>query len=136
MGLLDDVLGGGLSNAVSGLTGGNSGLAGGLLEMLGNNQSLQSVVGQFNRAGLGSVLSSWIGTGPNLPISADQISQVLSSDQLQQLAAKSGLSVNELSSKLSELMPSLVDKLTPNGQLPQGAGLMEGIQLLKGMFRT
>ena len=64
-------------------------------------------------------MSSWIGTGQNLPISADQMQHVLGSDQVKELAAKAGMSPDMASNALSQLLPTLVDQLTPSGQVPQ-----------------
>jgi uncharacterized protein YidB (DUF937 family) len=92
-------------------------------------------VQNFHDKGLGGLVTSWVGTGQNLPISADQIQHVLGSAQVQQLAAKVGISPEAASSQLSQLLPTIVDKLTPNGQMPQSGGnLMEmGMNLLKSL---
>jgi len=60
-----------------------------------------------------------VGTGPNQPISQDEVHKVLGPDLLQQLSEKSGLSVQELTQKLSHVLPQAVDKLTPNGSIPK-----------------
>jgi uncharacterized protein YidB (DUF937 family) len=64
-------------------------------------------------------VKSWVGTGANLPISPEQVRQALGSDLIQQLAAKSGLSVPELTQKLAQMLPQAVDKLTPGGVIPK-----------------
>jgi uncharacterized protein YidB (DUF937 family) len=66
---------------------------------------------------------SWVSTGKNLPISADQIQQALGSGQLGAIAEKLGMSQGDASAKLAELLPDVVDKLTPNGQIPDAGGL-------------
>jgi uncharacterized protein YidB (DUF937 family) len=108
-------------------------LAAGLLQFI--NQQPGGVAGlvqNFHEKGLGEVVNSWVGTGQNLPISADQIQHVLGSQQVQELAAKAGISPETVTSQLSTLLPSLVDKLTPNGQVPDHASLLEtGMSLLK-----
>jgi uncharacterized protein YidB (DUF937 family) len=73
---------------------------------------------KFDQAGYGDKFRSWVGQGQNLPISADQIHQVLGSDTVRQLAAKIGISPEELAAKLSEYLPQAVDKATPDGTLP------------------
>jgi uncharacterized protein YidB (DUF937 family) len=88
----------------------------GILEKHGG---LQGVVGEFERNGLGATVKSWVGTGPNEPISAAQVHQVLGADLLQQLAAKSGLSVQDLAQRLSQVLPQAVDHLTPDGAIPK-----------------
>jgi len=69
--------------------------------------------------GLGQVVQSWIGTGSNQPISPDQLKRALDSDWIQQLASHVGVSPEVISSHLSEILPKIVDRLTPDGQLPQ-----------------
>jgi Uncharacterized protein conserved in bacteria len=66
------------------------------------------------------------------PVSADQIHQVLGSDTVNQLAAKAGVDPSEAASSLSQLLPQLVDKLTPGGQIPEGGLMAQGLNMLKG----
>jgi uncharacterized protein YidB (DUF937 family) len=132
MGLLDDLE----NKAVSSVMGGTSNpLASQLLQMIQQQPGgLSGLVQNFHEKGLGALVTSWIGTGQNLPISSDQIQHVLGSTQVQQLAAKVGISPEAASSQLSQLLPTLVDKLTPNGQMPQQGNLMEmGMNLLKSL---
>ena len=84
----------------------------------------------FEQKGLGSVVSSWVGTGQNLPISADQLHNVLQGGALQDLAAKSGMDTTQLAGLFSTLLPHVVDKLTPNGQVPDASALS---QMVKGL---
>ena len=92
---------------------------------------------QFHDKGLGSLVSSWVSTGQNLPISADQIQHALGSDQVKELAAKAGISPEAASSHLAQLLPMLVDKLTPNGQVPETSSLLQsGMDMLKGLGKT
>ena len=79
---------------------------------------LSALVQQFQTNGLGSIINSWVSTGPNQPISAQQIQQALGSDRVKQIAARIGLDPNVVSQKLSALLPQIVNHLTPNGQLP------------------
>jgi uncharacterized protein YidB (DUF937 family) len=79
---------------------------------------VQGIVNQFERQGLGSTVRSWVSTGPNQPISPDQIQDALGSDTLADIAAKAGISVPELREKLAHLLPQAVDKLTPQGVIP------------------
>lgn len=132
MGLLDDLE----NKAVSSVTGGGSNpLASQVLQMIQQQRGgLSGLVQSFHDKGLGGVAESWIGNGQNLPISADQIQHVLGSTQVQALAAKAGISPEVASSQLAQLLPTLVDKLTPNGQVPQQGNLVEmGMNLLKSL---
>ena len=67
----------------------------------------------------GPTVRSWVGTGPNEPISPDDVHKTLGPDLLRQLSEKSGLSVQELTQKLSQVLPQAVDKLTPDGTIPK-----------------
>jgi uncharacterized protein YidB (DUF937 family) len=132
MGLLDDLE----NKAVSSVTGGGSNpLASRVLQMIQQQPGgLSGLVQSFHDKGLGGVAESWIGNGQNLPISAAQVQQVLGSTQVQALAAKAGISPEIASSQLAQLLPTLVDKLTPNGQVPQQGNLVEmGMNLIKSL---
>lgn len=116
--------------------GGGQGLAGLILEMLSNRQGgISGLAESFQRAGLGHIVSSWIGTGANLPVSSQQLQQVLGNEQIQALARKMGVPTETAGSQLAEAMPGVVDKLTPDGQVPQGGDLMSlGMKLLHGLL--
>jgi uncharacterized protein YidB (DUF937 family) len=105
MGLFDGVLGG--------LVGA------GINEMIQRHGGVQGLVNQFQQKGLGGIAHSWVGTGPNQPVSADQLLHVLGSDNVGQFAAKLNVSPQELLNKLSELLPEHVDKMTPDGVIPK-----------------
>jgi uncharacterized protein YidB (DUF937 family) len=105
-----------------------------LLSLLQNRQGgLSGLVNAFQQQGLGNVVQSWIGTGANQPISPDQVTQVLGHDQVQQVADEAGISHEEAKTGLAALLPQVVDRLTPNGQLQEHGDLMsKGMELLKG----
>jgi uncharacterized protein YidB (DUF937 family) len=132
MGLFDDLVGK-ASGLFSSGEGGESGLMGELVNMLTNKESggLAGLVQSFQGKGLGDIISSWIGTGENSPISAEQIHQGLGSDTIQNLAAKIGIQPEELSAKLAEHLPGVIDKLTPDGVIPEGGLLAKGLEFLK-----
>jgi uncharacterized protein YidB (DUF937 family) len=109
MGLFDGVLGGIVGASMVSVVNG-------IIEQHGG---LQGVVSEFEKNGLGPTVKSWVGTGPNQPISPADVHQVLGPDLLQQLAAKSGLSVQDLAQKLSQVLPQAVDHLTPDGAIPK-----------------
>ena len=81
---------------------------------------LGGLINAFQRNGMGDQMQSWIGSGQNMPISPDQLQQVLGQGTLGQIAQQLGLSPQASASGLSELLPQLIDRLTPNGQAPQG----------------
>jgi uncharacterized protein YidB (DUF937 family) len=132
MGLLDDVVG------MAGMTGASAqpqqdaGVLGMLLNYLNSPQvgGISGLQQMFQQKGLGGIVSSWIGTGQNLPISADQLQCVLHGNALQDIAAKSGMDTGQLTSMLSQFLPNVVDKLTPNGQVSDGNALS---QMMKGL---
>jgi len=109
MGMFDGLLGG--------IVG--AGMVSVVNHVLDEHGGLQGVVNEFEKNGLGPTVKSWIGNGPNQPISPDDVHRVLGPDLLQKLSEKSGLSVQELTQKLSNAFPQVVDKLTPDGTIPK-----------------
>jgi uncharacterized protein YidB (DUF937 family) len=81
---------------------------------------LGGLLQSLQQGGLGHVVQSWIGSGQNLPVSADQLRNSLPADWLARLSQLTGLSHSEAAQQLSAVLPQIVDHLTPNGQLPQG----------------
>jgi uncharacterized protein YidB (DUF937 family) len=118
MGLFDSVLG-----AVTGQVQQQGGLAnvlGGLLSDNGEMGGLGGLVEKFKQGGMGYQVNSWIGNGENMPISAEQISQILGSDTVRNIASQLGIDPDQATQQLSAMLPGLIDKLTPNGQAPEG----------------
>jgi len=105
MGLLDGLLGGAVGAEMVTVVNG-------LIEKHGG---VQGIVAQLEQQGLGNTVRSWVGTGANQPITPDQIHQAFGSDTVKQLAAKVGLTPQDLASKLSQILPQAIDKLTPGG---------------------
>lgn len=135
MGLLDSVVGA----LAGGQSGGNSGLMDVVMQLINNQPGgLGGLVQSFQQGGLGEIVNSWVSTGQNLPISAEQLQSVLGGGALQDIAAKLGVSPEQASGSLADLLPQVVDKLTPNGQVPEGGGdlLAQGLDMLKkgGLF--
>ena len=121
MGFFDDVMR--QVGAASGrpIEPGQHGLVQDLLGMLapsGPSSGLGSLVNLCREKGLGDIVNSWISTGRNLPISAEQIQSVLGNPQIQALAAKAGISPEMASRAISQILPHLVDRATPNGEMP------------------
>jgi uncharacterized protein YidB (DUF937 family) len=110
-----------------------------MLTGLLNNPELGGISGlvsAFQKNGLGDTVASWISNNTNLPISAEQIQSVLGQGPLQDLASKMGLSTDSVASTLSEQLPGLVDQLTPNGELPSGDLMSQGLGMLKGFMKS
>lgn len=139
MGLLDSVLGAVINNATqnNAVGSGLGGSLGSLMGMAANNPQLlqvvvdllgnQSPVGglpgllaRFQQAGLGDAVASWLGNGPNAALSGEQLGRVLGEGPLAQIAAQLGVGQGDAAGQLSQLLPGLIDRLTPNGQFPAG----------------
>lgn len=136
MGLLDSVMG-----AVTSQAGQQGGLASVLGGLLANNSELGGLSGlieKFKQAGLGDVIQSWIGQGENLPISAEQITQVLGSGTIGNIASQLGIDPAQASSQLAQMLPGLINTLTPGGEAPQGGLGQAGdlVGMLGGLFKS
>jgi uncharacterized protein YidB (DUF937 family) len=148
MGLLDSVLGaamggqqgGGLGNILGAVLGGGQQGGGGLnsqlinaaIGMLGNDGAqggLSGLAAKFQQAGLGDAMNSWVGSGDNHAVSGDQISSALGSDTIGNIASQLGMSHGDAAGQLSQILPGLINHLTPNGQAPEG-GLGNGGDLM------
>src|SRR5271163_390397 len=105
MGLFDGILGGVVGAEMATVVNG-------LIEKHGG---VQGIVAQLEQQGLGGTVRSWVGTGANQPITADQIHQAFGSDAVKQLAAKIGMTPEDLAAKLSTILPQAIEELTPGG---------------------
>ena len=111
------------SSVLSGF-GNNTGVTGALAkELLSGFQQnqgagLTELVEQLSKKGLGNVVQSWIGAGPNQAVTPDQLSKAMDPGMLQQLASKLGISPDLLTTHLADILPKIVDRLTPGGKLP------------------
>ena len=141
MGLLDSVLGAVINNASQGgaqaSAGGAAGGLGGLLGLAAQNPQLIQVVmslisndgpvgglpglmAKFQQAGLGNVIASWLSAGPNQAISGEQLSSVLGAGPLSQIASQLGVGPGAAAGQLAQVLPGLIDQLSPRGEAPQG----------------
>lgn len=130
MGLLDSMLG-----ALGGQ--GQNGVMDLIMSLISNQNGggLAGLLQQFRAGGLGHLADSWVSTGQNLPISAEQIQSVLGSDAVRGMAARIGIAPDALSSQLAKLLPQAIDKITPDGNLPDQATLQQGLGgLLQGLL--
>lgn len=119
MGLLDSLTGGDGGDPMAAI--------GGLLQ--NHEGGLGGLLSAFEQAGLGGIAQSWVGTGANLPISADQIQNVLSSGMVAQFAEKLGVDPQQAAGQLASILPQVIDQLTPDGHAPSGGlgGVLGGI---------
>jgi len=143
MGLLDELLGG-MMGQMGGQPGGRAQAApqtgNALLDLV--MQFVQSYPGglpallqAFSQAGYGNQAASWVGTGQNLPITADQVQAALGSDTVRQLAERAGVSPDLAASLLTAVLPTVIDRLTPGGSIPQHSLLTEGLSILQATLR-
>ena len=136
MGLLDGILGslaGGTNNSGAAnpllqlamqmlANKGGGGTGGGALESMGG---LNGIINSFQQSGLGHLADSWVGTGENLPVSADQLSNVLGTDKIGEIASQLGMSQTDAAGGLAKILPELINHITPNGQLPGNHSVVE-----------
>ena len=83
---------------------------------------LGGLVSQFENAGLGHLAQSWIGNGPNQPVSPQQLQNVFG-DQVPQMASQAGMNQGDFLSQLSQHLPNVVSQMTPNGQAPNNGSV-------------
>ncbi len=118
MGLLDSVAG-----AMLGKLGGEQGgMAQIAMDLFNQNGGLSGILDKFKQGGLGETAASWVGKGENMPVSSDQIASVLGSGAIAEMAAKFGINPETLSAQIAQHLPGVVDKLTPDGEVPAESG--------------
>ncbi|MFZ3086540.1 MAG: YidB family protein [Methylotenera sp.] len=129
MGLFDSVAG-----AVLGKLGGDKGaMVQMAMDLFNQNGGLEGVVEKFKTGGFADEAASWIGKGENLSISAEQVTQVLGNDAVTNIADKLGMDPDEVSAKIAEYLPQVIDKMTPDGEINAGSGNL--LTALLGMFK-
>ena len=142
MGILDDLLG----KQLGGLAGSamkNPQVVAAIASLLssrdasvGGSGGLAGLIQAFQGKGMGDMMSSWISTGPNPPISERQIADVLGADTLAQFAGKAGVPQGQAGGLLAALLPAVIDQLTPQGQVPQANDLESTLGgLLSGLMK-
>jgi len=127
MGLLDkivSIVGDNMSGSAE-----NKGLMEQAINLINNPAigGLPGLVNKFQNGGLGDIISSWVEIGANQPISADQIINAVGADKIHAIAEKLGVADNQVSDGLASVLPQIIDKLTPNGKVPEGDVLKQGI---------
>jgi uncharacterized protein YidB (DUF937 family) len=137
MGILDNITGnlGGQPNTAG--SGSQNVLVSALMSLLANQSQggLAGLIQKFSGSGLTDIVNSWVSTGQNKPISPQQVQQGLGQDTISQLAAKTGMAHDDVKNQLAQVLPQIVDKLTPNGQVPAHNDIVSnGMNMLKGLF--
>jgi len=140
MGLFDSILGAVMGGDAQNQNTGQAALINADIQMIANKNAdggtaggLGGLIGALTQGGLGNVAGSWVGMGENQPVSAEQIQSALGNDSgglLAQLAQQAGLSNGETAGQLSQILPGLVDKLTPGGEIPQ----QDSLESMLGAF--
>ena len=132
MGLLDELAGSVLGNSQQ--QQGQSPLLQAAMGLIQQNGGLPGLLAKFQQSGLGQHAESWVSSNANLPISAEQLHQVLGSGAIAQIASQLGMDHGQVSGGLAQLLPQLVNQLTPNGSVPANHAdlLSEGLALLSG----
>jgi uncharacterized protein YidB (DUF937 family) len=100
----------------------------------GRGGGLAELMQKFQAAGMGDQVNSWVGSGQNLPVSAEQLGGVFGPDQMSQMAERLGLSTGDLGAQMAQVLPQAVDHFTPDGQVPDG-GLGNLGELLGQLLR-
>jgi uncharacterized protein YidB (DUF937 family) len=118
MGLFDNVAGAVLGK----MMGDKGGMAQIALDMFNQNGGLSGILDKFKEGGLAEQAASWVSKGENMPISAEQLSGVLGSDAIAGMAAKFSISPETLSAQIAEHLPTVIDKMTPDGEVNEGSG--------------
>jgi uncharacterized protein YidB (DUF937 family) len=133
MGLLDELLGGLTGQPASGQRGNTLlDLASAVIQR--HPGGLAGLLQQFTAAGLDREASSWVSTGQNLPLSAEQLAQVLGQGNVRTLGEQFNLSQESASSGLASLLPALIDHLTPKGQVDPETPLSASLSALRGRY--
>lgn len=129
MGLLDQITG-----ALGGKNSGSIDYAA-ILQWVNQQGGISGLLEKFRQGGVAEIVQSWISTGANLPISGEQIQNILSQTALQQLSSKLGITNEATSGILAEFLPQIVDKLSPDGKEPTDNALVTaGLNMLKNKF--
>jgi uncharacterized protein YidB (DUF937 family) len=129
MGLFDS-----LARSMLGKLGGEKGaIAQVAVDLFNQNGGLPGVLEKFKAAGFADEVASWVGKGTNLQISAEQVTQVLGSATIQSAANKLGINASEISAKIAEYLPQVIDRMTPNGEVGKDSGNL--LATLLGMLK-
>jgi uncharacterized protein YidB (DUF937 family) len=121
--------------AAAGGSADHTAMAAAVVSMLNSPQAggLPGVLQSFHNSGLGDIAASWVGSGQNLPVTPAQVHSALGADTVQRLAQQAGVPPGLATALLAAVLPVLVDRLTPGGQmLPPSSLLAEGLGFLKG----
>jgi uncharacterized protein YidB (DUF937 family) len=117
MGILDGLLGGLMGGATGGAQQGQSQLMVLALQLIQQNGGLPGIISKLQNGGMAQQVGSWVGTGQNMPVTGSQLQEVLGSGSIGEIAQQFGMSHGDASSGLAQMLPQIIDHLTPGGQL-------------------
>jgi len=103
-------------------------------EVLQSEGGVQGLLQRFNDHGFANEVASWISTGTNLPISAADIQRVLGSSRVQEIARSAGVPTDIASGHLADVIPQIIDKLTPGGKVPDNSLLNGALDALRSSW--
>jgi uncharacterized protein YidB (DUF937 family) len=118
MGILDTLL----QNVVAGTQQGQGSMLQVALQLLQQNGGLPGIISKFEHGGMADHVGSWVATGANMPISGAQLQEILGSGSIGEIAQRLGMSHGDASSEMAQVLPQLIDALTPAGQIPADHG--------------
>jgi len=118
MGILDTLL----QNVVVGTQQGQGSMLQVALQLLQQNGGLPGIISKFEHGGMADHVGSWVATGANMPISGAQLQEILGSGSIGEMAQRLGMSHGDASSGMAQVLPQLIDALTPAGQIPADHG--------------
>ena len=120
MGMLDGLLGSLMGDGTtSGAQQGQSQLMQMALQLIQQNGGLPGIISKFQNGGMAQQVGSWVARGVNLPVTGSQVQEILGTGAIGQVAQQMGLSHADASSNLAQMLPQIIDKLTPHGQVPE-----------------
>ncbi|AFJ46820.1 YidB family protein [Shimwellia blattae] len=127
MGLLDQI------GSILEQEGGNARLLQGVIAWIDSQGGIAALIAKFQQGGLGEIAQSWIANGQNHPISGEQVSSLLGNGELESLASSMGVAPEQASAMLAQVLPGIVDGLSPSGSVPEHGNLLEnGLEMLAG----
>jgi uncharacterized protein YidB (DUF937 family) len=133
MGLFDDFVKHVAEAAQTVTAGRTTELAQSMLDLLQERGGIDGLIERFREVGLGDVIASWVANGPNLPITPEELARVLDPEQLRTLSRQAGIAMSGLTETLATLLPALVDRLTPDGEVPGPYQLLRmAVDFLRG----
>jgi uncharacterized protein YidB (DUF937 family) len=130
MGLLDSVVG-----ALGAGGGGQPDLMKVVLGLVEQSGGLPGLLQKLQQGGLAEQAASWVSTGPNAPVTGDQIGGALGGDLMGSLARQAGVGQGDLAGSLAQMLPQLIDRMTPDGQVPAAGAMPDLGGLLGSLLR-